>query len=560
MLRRFEDGLAWWVSEEDGGVFEAMNKALPHATGDWIHFLNAGDTYVRPTTLEEVATLLPKEGGIAFGDVLLRQRNSFVKRWRQPPALLWRSLFRNVCHQAAFYSRPALAGKTFDTHYGSSADADMNLRLAMELEHNSIHRIDVPVAIYEEEGLSFREGWTVLEDRGRQIRRRMKGWRRALNLVNLARQRLKYRMRTRRRERIPKLLVLSLRRRGGGVVYARQIVERFKLPKEVFVSTFAEEKVPSDAQPVPTYGGLAGFIPATATRLPLLLGRFALGLTSGRYAALYLPSFHAWNPAFIALFRLFGTPTIVTEHDGLPLPGEGWPFEGLARRLSLRMASRRIFLSEFVRDQVLRIDQRDSTFVVPLGVLAHGGLEEPARKHPGRGLRVLFVGRVTARKGVDLLVDAMRKLSYKVVEGLTIAGESDGLSIPSTDPWIRQIPRWLDDDEIAELIRNHDVLALPYLQASQSGVATIGIAGAMPMICTRVGGLQEQLTANEAFFVDSTSEAIAVGLRELSENVERYQTMSRSLVAKRDRLSWDETARRIEKIVTWVGSPGFEER
>ncbi len=561
VLHRFADRLAWWVSEKDDGLFDAMNKALRRATGDWIYFLNAGDTYVRPTTLEEVAVSLPAPGGLVYGDVLLRRRNGFVKRWPQPPALMRWGLFRNVCHQAVFYSRAALRGKTFDTHYRFSADADLHLRFAGELEPQSIRRIDVPVAVYEQEGLSFREGWRALEERGRQIRRRLIGWRRPLNLANLARQRVKYRLRTRRRDRIPRLLVLSLRRRGGALLYAREIVDRFQIPLDVFVSSYAEEAGPRGAQAAPTYGSLAGFLLATAWRLPRLLGRFALGLISRRYAALYLPSFHSWNPAFIALFRLFGVRSIVTEHDGLPLPGEAWPFEGLARSLCLRMASRSIYLSEFVRDRILQGGGRlGTTFVEPLGVLAHGGLWEPAREHPERALRVLFLGRVTSRKGVDLLIDALDRLPDDVVAGMTIAGESlDRRDLRTTDARVRWIPRWLADEEIAELVRDHDVLALPYRHASQSGVVTIGIAGAIPMICTRAGALEEQLAGDEALFVDTTAEAIAEGLRKLFDDTECYRGMSQALCERRRRSSWSEIAGRIEGIVTWVDCGGIEE-
>ncbi|MEM7588441.1 MAG: glycosyltransferase family 4 protein [Acidobacteriota bacterium] len=258
----------------------------------------------------------------------------------------------------------------------------------------------------------------------------------------------------------------------------------------------------------------------------------------------------AWNPAFLALFRAFGARTIVTEHDGLPLPGEAWPLEGFARTLCLWLAARRIFLSERVRDRHQQGD-RDTSFVVPLGVLGHGGLRESAREPPGRALRVLFLGRVTPRKGVDLLLDALPHLPVEVVATLTIAGEpEDRRDLRTTDARVRWLSRWLSDEEIAELVRSHDALVLPYRHASQSGVVTIGIAGAIPMICTRAGGLEEQLAADEALFVDSTPRAIAEALRRLAVDFKTYRRMSRLLVDKRSRSSWSEIAGRIEKIIT----------
>ena len=54
MIRRYEDHLAWWISANDGGPAEALNRALNYATGDIVGILNADDFYM-PMTLEQVA-------------------------------------------------------------------------------------------------------------------------------------------------------------------------------------------------------------------------------------------------------------------------------------------------------------------------------------------------------------------------------------------------------------------------------------------------------------------------------------------------------------------------
>lgn len=53
IIRKYAGEIAWWCSEKDGGIYEAMNKGIDHATGDWINILNSGDRYVSPSSLEQ---------------------------------------------------------------------------------------------------------------------------------------------------------------------------------------------------------------------------------------------------------------------------------------------------------------------------------------------------------------------------------------------------------------------------------------------------------------------------------------------------------------------------
>ena len=104
------------VSEPDRGLYDAMNKSIDRATGDYLVFLNAGDVFPSAETLEYVAgcvgegEVLP---GVLYGDTdIVDATGRFLHHRRlQPPAhLSWRS-FRwgmLVCHQS-FYARTDLA-------------------------------------------------------------------------------------------------------------------------------------------------------------------------------------------------------------------------------------------------------------------------------------------------------------------------------------------------------------------------------------------------------------------------------------------------------------------
>ena len=60
-----------WISEPDQGLYDAMNKGLRMATGDFVQFLNAGDWLHAPDTLEKMAALITPNTGVLYGETML---------------------------------------------------------------------------------------------------------------------------------------------------------------------------------------------------------------------------------------------------------------------------------------------------------------------------------------------------------------------------------------------------------------------------------------------------------------------------------------------------------
>lgn len=149
------------VSEPDEGLYDAMNKALNMATGDYILFLNAGDSLHSTDTLSRVAAAAADRPAVLYGDTdIIDSEGNFVRRRRlQPPArLTWRS-FRHgmlVCHQS-FFARTDLARSThFDRRYRFSADFDWCVRIMRKAHWQglALRNTGVTVSDYLEEGLS----------------------------------------------------------------------------------------------------------------------------------------------------------------------------------------------------------------------------------------------------------------------------------------------------------------------------------------------------------------------------------------------------------------------
>lgn len=124
-------------SEPDRGLYDAMNKGIQRATGQYVLFLNAGDTFPSADTLELVAESVgegEEPPAVLYGDTDVVDNDGHFLRHRRlspPRRLTWRSFMKGmlVCHQA-FYARTDLAKATpYNLHYRFSADVDWCIRI-----------------------------------------------------------------------------------------------------------------------------------------------------------------------------------------------------------------------------------------------------------------------------------------------------------------------------------------------------------------------------------------------------------------------------------------------
>ena len=149
------------TSEPDQGIYDAMNKGLRSATGDYVCFLNAGDTLPQPGTSALIARQATKAGmpAVLYGDTDIVDHQGHLlyhRRLAPPEKLTWRSFRQGmlVCHQA-FYARTDFAMQTpFDTRYRFSADVDWCIRIMKQAHRDRVpmHNLHAVVANYLEEG------------------------------------------------------------------------------------------------------------------------------------------------------------------------------------------------------------------------------------------------------------------------------------------------------------------------------------------------------------------------------------------------------------------------
>ena len=157
-------------SEPDKGLYDAMNKGLLKATGDYLVFLNAGDTLYAPDTIETVVRcvqqpplLLERAGGeapaVIYGDTAITDAEGnflHLRTHRPPEQLTWKSFKQGmlVCHQS-FYVLTSLARQIpYDLQYRHSADVDWCIRIMREAERQGMALVNTHaiLANFEEGG------------------------------------------------------------------------------------------------------------------------------------------------------------------------------------------------------------------------------------------------------------------------------------------------------------------------------------------------------------------------------------------------------------------------
>ncbi|MDO3640621.1 glycosyltransferase family 2 protein [Mucilaginibacter sp. L3T2-6] len=154
IIERYKDHIAQLVSEKDEGIYDAMNKGLKLATGDYVIFMNSGDEFFESTTVEKVFDTAP-DADIYYGETEMvndARQSLGRRRHKIPEKFTWRSFKygMSVSHQAIYIRRTLT--ELYDRRYQLSADIDWILRAAKKAK--TIVKVEGYVAKYLTGGMS----------------------------------------------------------------------------------------------------------------------------------------------------------------------------------------------------------------------------------------------------------------------------------------------------------------------------------------------------------------------------------------------------------------------
>ncbi len=262
------------------------------------------------------------------------------------------------------------------------------------------------------------------------------------------------------------------------------------------------------------------------------------------------------------LSMMHRTPNVVTVHDMQPHPGDAsvLPLSFAAIHRLARRADQVTVHAPHIRRQAeaLGVDP-ERVQVIPHGELASrymaaGELPLPM---PSRGHSVLFFGRAHGYKGLEVLWEAMELLDRRgepVELVLAATGPSlDRLLETSSDlpHWCRLIKGHIPPTEVAKLFEDASMVALPYLEASQSGVAALAAGFGRPVVASAVPGLTDIVVDNETGLLVAPGQpaALADAIATLATNPDLQARLSRGAYHHAaTELSWPQIGSRLNDV------------
>lgn len=129
-LQENDEAIAFWVSEKDAGIYDAMNKGSQLANGDWIIFMNSGDEFFSENTLTQVSAYLNHSVDVVYGgfeSILIdKYQTRVIQNKPRPLSDIWCEI--PTCHQSIFIRRKLQVQYSFDPSLTWCADHDLLVR------------------------------------------------------------------------------------------------------------------------------------------------------------------------------------------------------------------------------------------------------------------------------------------------------------------------------------------------------------------------------------------------------------------------------------------------
>jgi glycosyltransferase involved in cell wall biosynthesis len=278
------------------------------------------------------------------------------------------------------------------------------------------------------------------------------------------------------------------------------------------------------------------------------LRKLADEIASRRPDVVLYPMVHPWTPALQRY--LADIPHVTTVHDPTAHPGLVHRLSSRWEITSARRAARCVVLAQtFVEQMLTNGVARHKIDVIPHAVFSFYDAFPSSRRDSRTSPSILFFGRITPYKGLDVLIRAFQRLSERRPDlRLQIVGEGDMQPYRHVIDGLRNVTvvnRWVADTEVPSIFHSADIVVIPYVSASQSGVIALAASLARPVVATRVGAIPEQIRDRETgILVDPGSiDGLAAGIDALLSDGSLREKLATKLASEiRQNSNWEITS------------------
>lgn len=129
-ILRYQEKIGKWISESDSGLYDAMNKGVALASGEWIIFMNCGDVFSDDSVLQRIfESGVVDQSDVVYGDSFVRYPDGVTRlvRTRRPLSTMWKGMVFN--HQSVFVKKSILEKYPFDTRFRLAADFNLLFKI-----------------------------------------------------------------------------------------------------------------------------------------------------------------------------------------------------------------------------------------------------------------------------------------------------------------------------------------------------------------------------------------------------------------------------------------------
>ena len=150
IIKKYESHITYWVSEPDSGIYDAMNKGINAATGEWINFMNAGDSFCEKNTVSKVKKYFKSDSELICGDIYHVDEDDKKYKRSNKTYEAFDGMF--CFHQSLFTQINIMKKYKFNTNYKMAGDYDFVLKCYVN--NHKFKFLDFAVANFLAGGLS----------------------------------------------------------------------------------------------------------------------------------------------------------------------------------------------------------------------------------------------------------------------------------------------------------------------------------------------------------------------------------------------------------------------